>query len=67
MARMGFMEPLGNRWWPIFGAVFLVSAIKRHQGMRLIGQITPVRVPVVPNLSPAAERNKLKQTQDPVN
>jgi len=67
MSRMDFMEPMGNRWWPIFGAVFLVSAIKRHQGMRLIGQISPIRVPVVPNLSPAAERNQLKQGQDTVN
>ncbi|WP_128113578.1 class I SAM-dependent methyltransferase [Polynucleobacter necessarius] len=67
MSRMDFLEPMGNRWWPIFGAVFVVSAIKRHKGLRLIGQIAPVRVPVVPNLTPAAERNKIKQTQDPVN
>ena len=67
MSRMDFMEPMGNRWWPIFGAVFLVSAIKRHQGMRLIGQISPIRVPVVPNLSPAAERNQLNLGQDKVN
>jgi len=67
MSRMDFMEPMGNRWWPIFGAVFLVSAIKRHKGMRLIGQIPPIRVPVVPNLSPAAERNQLNQGQEPVN
>jgi SAM-dependent methyltransferase len=67
MSRMNFMEPMGNRWWPIFGAVFLVSAIKRHQGIRLIGQVTPFRVPVVPNLSPAAERNKLNQGQGKVN
>jgi hypothetical protein len=64
---MDFLEPMGNRWWPIFGAVFLVSAIKRHQGMRLIGQISPIRVPVVPNLSPAAERNQLNLGQDEVN
>ena len=67
MSRMDFMEPMGNRWWPIFGAVFLVSAIKRHKGMRLIGQIPPIRVPVVANLSPAAERNQLNQGQEPVN
>jgi SAM-dependent methyltransferase len=67
MNRMNFMEHMGNRWWPIFGAVFLVSAIKRQKGMRLIGQIQPLRVPVVPNLSPAAERNKLTQRQEPLN
>lgn len=67
MIRMNFLEPMGNRWWPIFGAVFLVSAIKRHQGMRLVGQISPLRVPVVPKLSPATEINKLQKAQNRLN
>jgi SAM-dependent methyltransferase len=37
--RFGFMEPAGDRWWPIFGATYVVSAVKRVAGMRLI---TPV-------------------------
>lgn len=60
MARMDFLESMGNRWWPIFGAVFLVSAIKRHQGIRLIGQVPSVRIPAISQLSPAAERNQLR-------
>ena len=60
MTRMDFLESMGNRWWPIFGAVFLVSAIKRHQGMRLIGQVQSVRIPAISQLSPAAERNQLR-------
>jgi hypothetical protein len=64
---MDFLEHMGNRWWPIFGAVFVVSAIKRHQGIRLIGQIAPVRVPAIQQLSPAAKRSKLKEIQDTVN
>ena len=68
MARMDFMEPAGNRWWPIFGAVFLVSAIKRQQGMRLIGQVQGLRIPVMTQLTPAAEsRQNLANHQDPVN
>ena len=59
MARMDFLESMGNRWWPIFGAVFIVSAIKRHQGIRLIGQVQKARIPALTQLSPAAERNKL--------
>lgn len=35
--RTRFMERAGDRWWPICGAVYLVSAIKRVRGMRLIG------------------------------
>ena len=27
----------GDRWWPICGAVYMVSAVKRVRGMRLVG------------------------------
>jgi len=59
MGRMNFLEKMGNRWWPIFGAVFLVSAIKRHQGMRLIGPAQAIRVPAIQQLAPAVDRSKL--------
>jgi SAM-dependent methyltransferase len=36
--RMGFMERAGDRWWPLCGAVYLVSAVKRVQAMRLVGR-----------------------------
>lgn len=32
-----FMEKMGQRWWPILGAFYTVTAIKRVRGMRLIG------------------------------
>ncbi len=35
--RMQFMERAGDRWWPICGAVYMVSAVKRVRGMRLVG------------------------------
>jgi SAM-dependent methyltransferase len=60
MGRMDYLEPMGNRWWPIFGAVFLVSAIKRQKGIRLIGQVQPLRVPAIAQLAPAAERNTFR-------
>lgn len=34
--RFAFMEKAGDRWWPIFGSVYLVAAVKRVAGMRLI-------------------------------
>jgi SAM-dependent methyltransferase len=34
--RWRFMELAGSRWWPIAGAVYMVQAIKRVHGMRLI-------------------------------
>lgn len=34
--RFAFMEHAGDRWWPVCGAVYVVSAIKRVCGMRLL-------------------------------
>jgi hypothetical protein len=30
------MEPAGDRWWAVGGAVYMLQAIKRVRGMRLI-------------------------------
>ncbi len=35
--RWAFMEPAGDRWWPVCGAVYVVSAVKRVSGIRLVG------------------------------
>ncbi|RZT97817.1 methyltransferase family protein [Rivibacter subsaxonicus] len=34
--RWRWIEPAGDRWWPVFGAVYAVVAVKRVRGMRLI-------------------------------
>lgn len=34
--RFGFMEPAGDRWWAVGGAVYMLQAIKRVRGMRII-------------------------------
>jgi SAM-dependent methyltransferase len=34
--RFAFMEKAGDRWWPIAGGVYIIQAIKRVQGMRLV-------------------------------
>lgn len=36
LARWAWSERLGERWWPVFGAVYLMVAVKRVRGMRLI-------------------------------
>lgn len=37
LERYAWTEPAGDRWWPVFGAAYLVVAVKRVRGMRLIG------------------------------
>lgn len=41
--RMAWMDDTGDRWWPVFGAVYFLLAVKRVRGMRLIGLARPER------------------------
>lgn len=36
LERFGWMDPLGERWWPILGAAYFLVAVKRVHGMRLL-------------------------------
>jgi len=35
--RWQFLEYMGRRWWPIGGAVYVIRAVKRVSGMRMVG------------------------------
>lgn len=37
LARWGWVEAIGARWWPVLGAVYYIKAVKRVRGMRLVG------------------------------
>lgn len=37
LQRSAFLEKAGQRWWPFFGAVYILQAKKRVKGMHLIG------------------------------
>lgn len=50
--RTRFMEDAGDRWWPICGALYVVSAIKRVRAMRLVGPVR--RAPLSRRTAPAA-------------
>jgi SAM-dependent methyltransferase len=61
LARYGFMEAAGDRWWPIFGATYMVKAIKRVRGMRLIGPLKVKKPVLAAGLAPAATPNTRNQ------
>ncbi|MEO8655652.1 MAG: methyltransferase domain-containing protein [Ramlibacter sp.] len=42
LERFQWMDRAGARWWPIFGAVYFLVAVKRVRGMRLIGPVRKV-------------------------
>ncbi|MBX3645371.1 MAG: methyltransferase domain-containing protein [Rubrivivax sp.] len=37
LERSAWMEGVGERWWPVFGAAYFLVAVKRVRGMRLVG------------------------------
>ena len=37
LTRFAWMESAGARGWPVLGAVYMVEAVKRVRGMRLVG------------------------------
>ncbi len=51
LSRLGWIERVGDRWWPVFGAVYFVVAVKRVRGMRLVGLVREQRT--VPHAAPA--------------
>ncbi len=53
--RWQFLEKAGDRWWGVSGGVYMLEAIKRVQGMRLI---TPAWSDKVPERKFAAAANR---------
>ena len=43
LTRFGWMEGAGERWWPVLGAVYALTAVKRVRGMRLVGLLRDQR------------------------
>jgi len=37
LERFDWLDHVGERWWPIFGAVYFIVAVKRVRGIKLIG------------------------------
>jgi SAM-dependent methyltransferase len=54
LARFAWMERAGEHWWPVFGALYYIVAVKRVRGMRLVGLIRKdARVKAVTAPAPA--------------
>lgn len=65
LQRLHWMDPLGERWWPIFGAVYFLVAVKRVRGMRLLEpawrssrSLAAAPVPVANRAQPTAQTRR---------
>ena len=54
LTRWRFMEKAGDRWWPFLGALYMLTAVKRVRGMRLVGAVWKRKEEPVRRLAPAA-------------
>ena len=58
LQRFAWMERLGPRWWPIFGSSYLVVAVKRVRGVRMLGSLWKPARSRVPRQVPASQSNQ---------
>ena len=63
LTRFGWLERLGERWWPIFGSAYFLVGVKRVHGVRLMGSNWRKTTARSGRAVPAAQReqNQLQQ------
>jgi len=54
--RYDWMDVAGERWWPIFGAVYFIVAVKRVRGIKLIGRAWKTAAGIATAPVPVANR-----------
>lgn len=64
LQRYQFMEAAGDRWWPIFGAAYMITAVKRVRGMHLIGPRKLKKPALAPGLAPVAAPHTRNETRN---
>ena len=55
--RFAFMEKAGARWWPILGGIYVIRAVKRVHGMRLVTPAWRVERARRRSLAPVSQRS----------
>lgn len=61
LSRFEWMEGTGSRWWPVLGAAYVLVAVKRVRGMRLVGLVR--RSHVAAKAAPAVVRRTTTGSQ----
>jgi SAM-dependent methyltransferase len=57
--RFQWVESVGERWWPVLGALYFVVAVKRVRGMRLVGLAR--REKLKPQTAPAVVAHRRRE------
>lgn len=64
LRRFQFLDLAGDRWWPIAGAVYVIQAVKRVPGMRVIMPKWHDRMARAKALMPVAQRIDAQKTDE---
>jgi SAM-dependent methyltransferase len=62
LTRFDWTEHWGDRWWPVFGAVYALTAVKRVRGMRLVGLVRKERSKTKPAPAVVAQHHHHHRT-----
>lgn len=63
LERFGWMEGAGERWWPVLGAVYALTAVKRVRSMRLVGLARDRRTQVSASPAVVAQQVRHREAQ----
>jgi SAM-dependent methyltransferase len=55
---MTFLDKVGDRWWPFLGSVFILSAVKRIPGTKMVGLVKTSRKILSTALKPVSHSQK---------
>jgi len=62
LERYAWMDRVGDRWWPVLGAVYFLVAVKRVRGMRLVGLVRQEKRKA--HAAPAVVANRHRETTE---
>jgi SAM-dependent methyltransferase len=63
LQRWRFMDRWGERWWPVAGGVYAVTAVKRVRGLRIIGMVRKAGLIPVASRAPVASPRNAQHAQ----
>lgn len=66
LARFAWLDRWGSRWWPILGGAYMVVAVKRVPGGRMLGRSWKKVPATVGAVMPAAQRQHAAPSQSDV-
>lgn len=66
LRRCAWLDRMGARWWPIFGAAYFVVATKRVRGMRVLGGPWKTSAKHSPAAVPVAQQSRKVQSANHV-